>query len=154
MTTNHKDFFLIETPALIQNLKPDAQPLWGSMHAQQMLAHLYGSAVLMQTRQVGKLLIPEEKVPAAQAFLMSDKTLMKHAQKPEAYNLIEDKLDQDFELMRQMFVAAIVTFEETTRTESEDFRFFHPYFGDLNAEQTRQLQYKHIRHHFLQFALI
>lgn len=153
MITNHRAFFIEETPQLVMNLTPDSKPLWGNMDALEMIKHLYGSAVLMQTRGDNLLVIPEEKVPMAQAFLRSEKPLMKNAPKPEVYRVIEQSDFGGFKQSVAAFIGAIRQFEEHTRT-TPDFTFFHPYFGLLDAELTRQLQFKHITHHFHQFRLI
>jgi len=150
---NHQEFFQKEVPQLLKGLKANVKGKWGSMSVDQMLDHLHAGTLLMMSNKSGDLVVEEEKLPRYKAFLMSDKGFMEGAQKPKMY-LDFEKTDFDaFEIAKEMLAAIVLEFDKTTR-ENEDFWSFHPSFGQLNAEETRQLQFKHIRHHFQQFGLL
>lgn len=146
-----QSFFLQEAPSLVKNLTSDTQPLWGSMTANEMLVHVRLGLLASLKLKSGKLSIPAEVVPKAKQFLMSDKPLPKGVPQPFFYK-IDDHLDT-FENNIEKLISALQYFNAQTM-EVEDFQSFHPSFGEMDRTETRQLHYKHIRHHFTQFGLI
>jgi oxepin-CoA hydrolase/3-oxo-5,6-dehydrosuberyl-CoA semialdehyde dehydrogenase len=151
--TNHSAFFTTEVPQLLQRLKPETPRLWGSMAAPQMLDHLHAGTVLFMAKRIVPLEVPEEKLERYKAFLMSDKNFGEGAPKPDLYHEYEAAEPGAFQAQKDAFLKTLSTFDDVTQTDP-DFWCFHPSFGKLNAEETRQLQYKHIRHHFQQFGLM
>lgn len=149
----HTRFFNIEVPALLANLSADTPSLWGTMNATAMLEHLHTGTKLFLAKQMMPLEVAEEQLPGYKAFLMSDKNMMKGAPKPEGYVPFESAESADFETVKASFLAGLQLFEAQTKQDPE-FWCFHPSFGRLNAAETRQLQFKHIRHHFQQFGLL
>ena len=151
--SNHQTFFQQDVPQLLNKLTIEAQPEWGEMDVVKMLEHLRAGTELFMGKIKTELEVPEEKLPRYKAFLMSDKPFMQHAPKPKVYNSYEQKDELNFEKLKSDFLTALKKFDTVTRTE-QDFCVFHPSFGLLNAEETRQLQFKHICHHFQQFGLL
>ena len=151
--TNHQAFFRTEVPTLISALKPTTARKWGTMSATKMLDHLLAGTRLMLSKREVSLTVDEEKLPRLKLFLMSDKPFMEGAPKPALYNEYETPEPEDFEGTKTAFLAELETFDFVTSTET-DFWSSHPTFGKLSAEETRQLQFKHIRHHFQQFGLM
>jgi oxepin-CoA hydrolase/3-oxo-5,6-dehydrosuberyl-CoA semialdehyde dehydrogenase len=149
---NHQEFFQIEVPQLLKGLKENAQGKWGSMHVAQMVDHLHAGTLLMLSKKSCEIEVAEDKLARYKVFLMSDKDFMEGAPKPSMYREYEKTDFDDFELSKEKLAHAVKEFELVTRTD-KDFYSFHPSFGELNAEETRQLQFKHIRHHFQQFGL-
>ncbi len=151
--TNHQTFFVTEVPAMLGQLKPNTARKWGTMSATKMLDHLLAGTTLMLSKREISLTVEEEKLPRLKAFLMSDKPFMEGAPKPLLYNEYETANPEDFEGTKSAFLEALKTFDFVTSTEA-GFWSTHPTFGKLTAEETRQLQFKHIRHHFQQFGLM
>ena len=150
---NYSTFFTTEVPQLLQQLYPETPRLWGSMTASQMLDHLHAGTVLFMAKRMVPLEVPEEKLDRYKAFLMSDKNFGEGAPKPELYKEYEATEPVVFNAQKEALKKVLINFEKVTQTDP-DFWCFHPSFGKLNAEETRQLQYKHIRHHFQQFGLM
>lgn len=150
---NHKAFFNVDVPRLLESLDATTPNLWGSMNAVQMMDHLIAGTYLFMAKKVLPLEVPEEKLDRYKAFLMSDKNFMEGAPKPEPYKSYEGQAGNEIASLKEKFLEALADFDKRTQTDS-DFWCIHPSFGKLNAEETRQLQYKHIRHHFQQFGLM
>ena len=137
---------------VLQKLSADTKPQWGSMSAQRMVEHL--SDVIKMSMGEGKfeLLVPEDKVPAMQRFITSDKPMVRNAKvdfAPENYTLrhsdLEDAIDE--------FTLCWVDFEEYYEM-NDGKKHLHPFYGELNFEQWKMLHSKHFSHHFEQFQLI
>lgn len=150
---NHIDFFRLHVPHYLTALTADTKALWGTMNAMQMIDHLTAGTHLFMAKQETALEVPQEKVARYKAFLMSDKPFMENAPKPALYARYEGKSRGEMATRKAAFLEALATFDAQTSTDL-DFWSFHPSFGRLHAEETRQLQYKHIRHHFQQFGLM
>lgn len=153
MSNLHHHFFEVETPQMLQKLQPEAQPIWGAMNALQMVDHLRVGFVLMRTMKACDLLIPEERLEDSRAHLMSDRNFMKSVPKPQIYTSLEKVDYLDLQAAKDAFLEELQVFNTHTQTTPAFFSA-HPYYGKLNAAQTRQLNYKHIKHHFSQFQLL
>ena len=151
--TNHKDFFRNKAPKIISKLEPDQKPKWGKMNAIEMVDHLLAGMKLFLSKTVTELETPEEYLPKYKAFLMSEKSFKPGAMKPEEYVKYESANNVDIEKLRAEFLTKLAEFDKVT-SEDTGFWSFHPSFGKLNAEETRQLHYKHLCHHFRQFGLM
>ncbi len=149
---NHLEFFQDQVPQLLVKLNAKSKPIWGEMNVLKMVDHLRLGAVLM-LRNTGQLTVPEEKLPKYKAFLMSDKPFTQGIPKPKMYEIEENEIDHDLEKAKIEFLKQLAVFNETTLNNIH-FQSFHPSFGHLNATETRQLQFKHIRHHFQQFGIM
>ena len=149
----HQTFFTEQVPQILHRLQPNIKPLWGTMDATKMLDHLTAGTKLFLAQREIPLTIPEEKVPRYKAWLMTDANFKEGAPKPGLYSEFEGLARRDFEALKTAFLEVLKQFESAT-TSGSDFWTVHPSFGKLNAEETRQLQFKHIRHHFQQFGLL
>ncbi len=150
---NHQDFFLKKVPNLVADLQPNKPALWGSMNASQMVDHLTAGTRIFMTQKEVEITVPKEKIPLAQEWLMTDANFKEGRRKPERYSEYESAELSDFEKLKTDFLSALQEFDRLTSTQ-HDFWTVHPSFGKLNAQQIRQLQFKHIRHHFQQFGLM
>ena len=151
--TNHQTFFRSEVPEILSRLKPDQKPKWGEMNASEMVDHILAGMKLFLSKTETELETPAEYLPKYKAFLMSDKGFKPGAKKPLDYRNYESSSLDDLEALKHEFFEQLVEFDKITSTDAA-FWSFHPSFGKLNAEETRQLNYKHIRHHFRQFGLM
>lgn len=149
-----QQFFLEGVPAALDKLAVDTLPLWGSMHAKQMLTHLIQSTEMIHFQGEMKLRIPAEKSERAIAFLYTDKPIQKGVQVPLdiGYNLAdgnEQELAQLKTDLEKAIQKMLTYFQENPSHQS-----VHPYFGELNAEQWLLFQRKHFQHHLRQFGVM
>ena len=133
----------------IQKLKPEMQPLWGSMNATEMLLHcnrineqlLNGPPVKKGTRikqYIGRWLV---------LYLMP--AFPKNAQTPRR-NITKGQVDASaFEAQQQQFIELVQRFP----SHANPIELPHPYFGDLNTTQWGLAGYKHVDHHLRQFGI-
>jgi hypothetical protein len=150
---NHHYFFQEQVPALLAELRPESHAQWGTMNAAQMLDHITAGTKLFMAQREMEIDTPVDKIPRYQAWLMTEANFNEGAQKPTNYADYESAKYADFEHMKKEFLAVLADFDALTSTQS-DFWTVHPSFGKLDAEHTRQLQYKHLRHHLQQFGLM
>jgi len=149
----HQAFFQQDVPQLLNELQVDTKPLWGEMDSIKMIDHLRAGTELFLSKRKPKLEVPEEKLPRYKAFLMSDKPFMEGARKPKEYQDYERQDAQELDKLKSDFLEVLKRFDSITLAQ-KDFWCFHPSFGLLDPTETRQLQFKHIRHHFQQFGLM
>jgi len=139
---------------LLEKIPFDKKPEWGGLTVQQMIEHLCDVQQLASGKIANKILVvPEEKIPAAQKFLMSDK--------PFPLDVVNPIFPKDPKPVRNTTIA-----EALKELRSElDFYFsildldqeliiLHPYFGELNREMNLQAVYKHALHHLKQFGVV
>lgn len=151
-----KTTFIRETfPQKLAELQSDTKPLWGVMTAQHMVEHLGGAFAMSRGKFNLPLVIPEERIPKAVAWLRSDKPFGKHV------NGIGLKPGQlmplrfaDLEEAKEKTTSQIDKFYAFMATLEEGKTFLHPAFGELPAEDWEQFHYKHIYHHLTQFGLL
>lgn len=143
------DFFRIT-----EKLTPDTSPLWGTMTAQHMLEHLLLVLKVGTGKIIGTVVTPEDKIPRAKAFLMSEKPMPQDYKAPF---LPQDGLVpleySDFEMAKSKLAEEIIFFYEFYE-KNPDAIFPHPVFGMCNAEEWDMMQRKHFTHHFAQFGLL
>lgn len=142
---------LEEILQLLNKLDDQEKPNWGSLTAQGMVEHLTDTLKIASGEVKQKLLIPAEKVESMQRFLETDKEMVKNIEVPFApkerilrNESISDAIDE--------FVEQWIAFED--HFENEDNTELHPFYGDLNFNQWKKLNSKHLTHHFKQFSLI
>lgn len=136
----------------LEKLEVQQLPQWGSMSAQRMVEHLTDTLWIACGQNPQSLLVPEEKLPAMQAFLNSDKPMAKNIQVPFA--LAETPLrNEELELAIDEYVDAWLAFEECYES-TPGLTHVHAYYGPLNEEGWRKLHSKHVTHHFEQFCLL
>lgn len=145
-------FFMNEVPAMLSDLKSDTSPAWGEMNAPQMVDHLRKAIEVSLINTDGKIVTPEDKLPAYKSFLMSDKPFKPGAAMPEEFKKIQDS-NKNLEDTKIMFLKALVKMQVYFE-KHPDFVSVHSYFGELNTREWMHLHRKHILHHFRQFELI
>ena len=146
-------FFDTSLNNALRNLKEDSKAKWGTMTAKQMLIHLIQSSKMMHFEN-NTLLIKEEYVEKAIAFLYSDKAIKKGLVVPNDIGFnFTDNINKDFEELKAELINSsnnMINF----LIENTDFKAIHPYFGELNTKQWILFQKKHYFHHLEQFGLL
>jgi oxepin-CoA hydrolase/3-oxo-5,6-dehydrosuberyl-CoA semialdehyde dehydrogenase len=146
-------FFKNQFLPLLEKIPFDKKPEWGTMTVQQMIEHFADVFRLSSGKFLNKkLVVPEEKIVASQAFLMSDKPFPRGVSNPllpkdpvpvrnaDITNAIAElKVEMDY------FLFVLET--------NKDFKILHPYFGELDPEMNLQSVYKHALHHLNQFGV-
>jgi oxepin-CoA hydrolase/3-oxo-5,6-dehydrosuberyl-CoA semialdehyde dehydrogenase len=145
-------FFNTSLTNALKNLKEDSKAKWGTMTAKQMLIHLIQSSKMMHFGN-NTLLIKEEYVEKAIAFLYTDKAIKKGLVVPNdiGFNFMNN-INEDFEELKAELINSsnnMINF----LIENTDFKAIHPYFGELNTKQWILFQKKHYSHHLSQFDL-
>lgn len=142
---------LVKILPLMNQLDGQEKPKWGTLTPQEMIEHLTDTLQIASGKVKQQLLIPEEKLESMQRFLETDKEMVKNVKVPFAQTervlrneSISDAIDE--------FAEQWIAFEE--HYENEDTKETHPFYGDLNFDQWKKLNSKHLTHHFKQFGLI
>ncbi len=138
--------------ATLAKLTSEKKPAWGEMSAQRMVEHLTDSVQVSTGKNQLELLIPEEKIEKMQAFLASDKGMAKNIEVPFAKKDTPVR-NEELELAIDELVDEWLAFKEYYE-ENPSATQLHPFYGQLNFEQWKQLHAKHFTHHFQQFELI
>ena len=152
MTTKEQKEYLLNQ--LINDFRSLSQPAnanWGKMNFNQMLEHLIDAC----KNASGDIVFdtfhsPEERLPAMQAFLMTDKLF-----KPETKNaMMSDepapvKNENTNALLDELQTQLNRFYERFQQDQNLVVR--NPIFGDLNEELWTRLLYKHCIHHLHQF---
>lgn len=138
--------------ATLAKLTSEKKPAWGEMSAQRMVEHLTDSVQVSTGKNQLELLIPEEKIEKMQAFLASDKGMAKNIEVPFAKKDTPVR-NEELELAVDELVDEWLAFEEYYEVNPSATQL-HPFYGQLNFEQWKQLHAKHFTHHFQQFELI
>jgi len=123
------------------------------MTAKKMLIHLIQSSKMMHFGN-NTLLIKEEYVEKAIAFLYTDKAIKKGlvVLNDIGFNFT-DNINQDIEELKEQLIESTNTMLAFL-TKNKDFKAIHPFFGELTAAQWSIFQRKHYTHHLSQFGLI
>jgi len=69
---------ITEILRLMDDLKSDSTPQWGTMSAQRMVEHLTDTVKMSSGKTKLPLEVPEDKLEKMQAFLSSDKPMAKN----------------------------------------------------------------------------
>ena len=144
-------FFDTSLNNALRNLKEDSKAKWGTMTAKQMLIHLIQSSKMMHFGN-NTLLIKEEYVEKAIAFLYTDKAIKKGLVVPNDIGFNFTNNNQDIEELKAELINSsnnMLAF----LIENTEFQAIHPYFGELNTKQWILFQKKHYSHHLSQFGL-
>jgi oxepin-CoA hydrolase/3-oxo-5,6-dehydrosuberyl-CoA semialdehyde dehydrogenase len=142
-----------QLPEILNSIQGNESPEWGSMHLIQMLKHVTTGFETSLSYQEFEIVTPEEKVAAFQRFLMSDKPLVRNAKIPHSYHKISEPDHLELKEVKERFLDQLRLLKKEM-DENAEYWSVHPDFGRLDADQTAQLHYKHIRHHFIQFGII
>ncbi len=152
MTTQEQKEYLLDQ--LVNDFRSLSQPAnanWGKMNFNQMLEHLIEACknasgdIVFDTFHT-----PEERLPAMQAFLMTDKLF-----KPETKNAMMGEepapvKNENTNALLDELQSQIHRFYERFQ-QDENLVARNPIFGDLNEELWTRLLYKHCIHHLHQF---
>ncbi|MBC8510244.1 MAG: DUF1569 domain-containing protein [Cryomorphaceae bacterium] len=145
-------FFNTSLTNALRSLKEDSKAKWGTMTAKQMLIHLIQSSKMMHFGN-NTLLIKEEYVEKAIAFLYTDKAIKKGLVVPNDIGFNFTNNNEDIEELKAELINSsnnMINF----LIENTDFKAIHPYFGELNTKQWILFQKKHYSHHLSQFDLL
>ena len=138
--------------ALIK-LETDSTAVWGDMNAKQMLFHLIQSSKMMHLGN-STLLIKEEYIEKAIAFLYSDKEIKRGLVVPNELGYsFEDNIAKSINELKEELIGSTNTMLAFL-TNNKDFKSIHPFFGELTANQWSIFQRKHYTHHLSQFDLL
>ena len=146
-------FFSSTLTNALGNLKKDNKAEWGTMTGKQMLIHLIQSSKMMHFGN-NTLLIKEQYIEKAIAFLYSDKEIKKGLVVPNNIGFNFDKnITKDIEGLKRELINSsdnMIAF----LIKNKDFKAIHPYFGELTTKQWILFQRKHYTHHLSQFGLL
>jgi Protein of unknown function (DUF1569) len=140
---------VIET---LSKLEANSAPLWGQMSAQRMVEHLTDTLRIATGKNPQPILIPEDKIERMQGFLETDKPMARGIEVPHAKAGTPLRFDE-IDLAIDEFVEEWLVFEDMY-AEKPELRTTHSFYGDLNFDQWRKLNDKHLNHHFEQFGLL
>jgi oxepin-CoA hydrolase/3-oxo-5,6-dehydrosuberyl-CoA semialdehyde dehydrogenase len=150
-TQEQKEYLLNQLVNDFRSLSQPANANWGKMNFNQMLEHLIEACknasgdIVFDTFHT-----PEERLPAMQAFLMTDKLF-----KPETKNAMMSEepatvKNENTNALLDELQSQINRFYERFQ-QNENLVVRNPIFGDLNEELWTRLLYKHCIHHLHQF---
>ncbi len=156
MTPEVRIFLFEKTPEYLSKLTPESTPTWGNMSPQEMVEHL--EQVINSTYSVeyagGKEMKPQQ-VFARQNFLYGNTPYPQGMESPFHKNGKPALRFADLETAKNAFGVALQKFTDFfALPENEKKTYYHPFFGEVNAQDIAQSFYKHILHHFTQFGLV
>lgn len=139
----------------LDQLQPEQKPLWGMMTPQHMVEHLIVTFRISTGKITTKVYMPAEKVEKYKQYgLLSDQPFTVNFKNPI---LPKDTLPptetESLEVAKDVLLKEVTHFHKYYCEHPEN-TWPHPVFGNLNYEEWKQFHYKHIHHHFRQFALI
>ena len=149
--TQKAAFLKNEFAGKLAELDESTEQKWGKMNVQQMIEHMTDCIKLASGKLPAQVVTPEEKLPAMQAFMESDKpfkentrnamlpeepTPVRNADKESAIGELQGEIDHFFDV----------------HEKEADKKTANPFFGHLGFEQQVQLLYKHAIHHLKQFG--
>jgi hypothetical protein len=135
----------------LEKLSADQKPLWGNMSAQRMVEHIADTLKIASGKVKFDQVVPEDKIEKMQAFLETDKPMLRNIE----VNFASPKAElrhEEIELAVDEVVMEWVDFEEYFES-NPGIKTHHPYYGMLNYEQWKKLNDKHLSHHFEQFGI-
>lgn len=140
---------------VLENLKPEAQPVFGIMSPQHMIEHLaYVIGYSNGKRSLALMKSPETAVRWKQGLIYTDYEMQPGVRAPflgenELPELKHSGLEEAvIELKKEL-----EEFEEYFK-ENPESELMHPSLGLLNYKEWIIFHSKHFRHHFRQFNLI
>ena len=146
-------FFNTSLTTGLGKLKTDSKAEWGTMTAKQMLIHLIQSSKMMHFGN-NTLLIKEEYIEKAIAFLYSDKEIKKGLVVPNDIGFnFDENITKDIEGLKRELINSSDNMMDFL-IENTNFKAIHPYFGQLTSKQWILFQRKHYTHHLNQFGLL
>jgi hypothetical protein len=152
MNFEKENFLRTKFIYLLQQLKPDTQPLWGKMNVQQMIEHFTDVVMLASGKIKLPIVTPADKLPRLREFMMSEKPFKENTKSPVLS-------EEPAPLRKHTKQAAIGKLQEEIIYFFEIFEKNHglkttnPVFGELDFDENIQLLYKHALHHLKQFGI-
>jgi hypothetical protein len=140
---------------IIKKADPLQPAKWGKMNLQQMVEHVTDFFYVSTGKIQFPVVTPEEYLPKAKAFLLSDKEFRENTKAPA-----EILGEEPAPLRNESLETAIIKLQKSLDrffeyfTANADAVTTHPVFGPLNFDEWVLLHYKHVRHHAKQFGLI
>ncbi|WCO02331.1 DUF1569 domain-containing protein [Psychroserpens ponticola] len=138
-----------EIMSRIEKLNTQAQPKWGKMNANQMLAHCsFPLQVALQELKLAKPNVVKRLLFSMfKASLYDDKPWKKSLPTTKQFIVHDSK---DFTTEKSNLLEKITQFHnEKSKIEWPP----HPMFGKFTNEQWGKMQYKHLDHHLKQFGV-
>jgi hypothetical protein len=149
-----KSYFLKSSfVPLLKQIPAVTKPLWGKMTLQQMIEHFSDSVRIASGENIHQTIVtPEDKLPAMQSFLMSNKPFKENTRNPLMPEVPAPVKNESIKKAIEELEAEIAHFFSVFDA-NEHLTTRHPLFGDLNFEMNVQLLYKHAVHHLKQFGV-
>lgn len=147
-------FLTEEVPLLLNHLKPDTTPLWGSMTPQQMVEHLQFSLAVTTGAKIMKVITPWYMQPFLKFFILSNRPIPKNIKFPGNK---EGKLPPlKYASLEEAKAQLIRAIEDTIyfMRKSPEVKTSHPLGGVFTPDNWRIFHYKHFTHHLRQFGLL
>jgi hypothetical protein len=148
-----KKEFLLNTPALLRTLDPNQRPIWGLMSPQHLVEHIVGAWRISNGRAQVKCVFQGEELEKRRAFLFSDAEYARNITNPVTGNGLPPLRKTDLEASIVQLEAEMHAFFEY-HTQNPNAIEMHPAFGALDYQGWIDFQYKHMRHHMMQFELV
>lgn len=146
-------FFSVELPNALDQLAPDAKPLWGVMTPQHMVEHL----IVTYKMSIGRIKIPlvvsPEEAPKNKPYLLKDSPMRRNVASPTGNNELQPLRFDDLDTAITKLKEEVLKFQEF-REQNPEFHAIHPYGGALNPDEWLLFHRKHVKHHLIQFGLI
>jgi hypothetical protein len=153
---NQLETFMYEkVAALMTPFEEHQKPLWGTMNATQMLEHL--SIALKASN--GLLTAPltsdlERAAKLKRIALLSDRPLMKDFNNPVLALVPKSDEVITHEAAKERLKENIDLFRKAFQSRDDSHTHIHNMFGPLTYHEWLWFHYKHVHHHFAQFAII
>lgn len=148
--------FMYHTVAeLTSSFKEEVQPLWGTMNATEMLDHLsltFRASNGLVTAPLSSE--PEKALKLKQIVLLSERPLMKNFDNPVLAMAPRPEKKHTHEQAKESLQENIRLFRKTFEGREDSLTYVHNMFGPLDYHEWLWFHYKHINHHFAQFALV
>ncbi|HMR91514.1 MAG TPA: hypothetical protein PKC69_04345 [Chitinophagaceae bacterium] len=155
MSFEKENFLRTRLTGYLQQLRPDASPLWGKMSVQHMIEHLGRDAFRTASGRLkfDTILLPANQVAAMQEFIMTNRPFKKNIKNPlmpeEPGTLHYKTIQAAIGSLHQELIYFFEAFEKNPQLITRN-----PFYGDLNFDQNVRLLYKHSLHHLAQFGVI
>jgi hypothetical protein len=139
---------------LLEKLKKDSAPHWGSMTSQHMIEHLTLAVKTSNGKvQINDCMNPPEKYPLLKRILLSSKPLPKNFVNTIIGEELKPLIYPNLENAKEILLKEIIDFENYF-IKNPDAQPMNATFGPLNFEEWKIFHNKHFTHHFSQFGLI
>lgn len=149
---DYDKFLQNEVPLVLAQLKAETKPVWGTMNAEQMVAHLIAAISISMDDVPRKITTPDDKLPVYKKFLMSERSFAKDLPKPKEFDDYPAKnsdINGKKAELQSRIEEMLQYFEKHPQHSS-----IHSSFGRLNVDEWKHLHWKHFSHHFHQFGLL